>query len=221
MFSVATNLGSDGVSSGMWVAVLASYLLGSVPFGLVLGFARGVDIRTVGSGNIGATNVGRALGRPWALVAFLCDFAKGFVSSFWLAPLLGGDAGADATLAVLCGGAAVCGHVWPLYLRFRGGKGVATACGALVAIDPVIFLGGGAVWLVTLATMRMVGLASIAMGVAFPLVAWWRQADEPYGMEVVWGACALALLVLVRHRANMRRMLAGDEPKIGRPKQGD
>ena len=195
--------------------VLASYLLGSVPCGLLLGKARGVDVRRVGSGNIGATNVGRALGRPWALVAFACDFGKGLVPSLWLAPLAlsGSEPGAVRTAAVLAGGAAVCGHVWPIYLRFRGGKGVATGCGALVGLDPLLFLAGGVVWLVTLGLFRMVGLASIAMGVAFPVAAWLRRS-EGEGLEVVLGSLALTLLVLARHRANMTRMLAGTEPKV-------
>ena len=141
--AVEANEGAAGLTVAV-VAILLSYLLGSVPFGLVLGRLRGVDIRTVGSGNIGATNVGRALGRPWALVAFALDFLKGYVPA-WLAPGFATQAGSvgPSTLAVLCAGAAVCGHVWPLYLGFKGGKGVATACGGMVAIDPVVFLGGG------------------------------------------------------------------------------
>ena len=108
-----------------------------------------------------------------------------------------------------------CAGTWPLYLGFRGGKGVATGCGALVGIDWVLFVAGGVVWLVTLALGRMVGLASLAMGVAFPVCAWLRRGER-YGDEVVLGAIALALLVFVRHRANMARMLAGTEPRIGR-----
>jgi glycerol-3-phosphate acyltransferase PlsY len=203
-------------------AVLVSYLLGSVPCGLLLGRLRGVDVRSVGSGNIGATNVGRALGRPWALVAFVGDFLKGFLPSAVIAPFAVELAGSGDRwlLVVLCGGAAVCGHVWPIYLRFRGGKGVATGCGALVGIDPVIFLGGGLVWLATMAVTRFVGLASILMSVAFPLVAWWRTGTRPYGLEVVLGAGAFCLLVLIRHRANMARMLAGTEPRAGASRPG-
>ncbi len=200
------------------LAVLASYLLGSIPFGLLLGKLRGVDIRTVGSGNIGATNVGRALGRPWALVAFALDFAKGWLPAFWLGPLCvrladGSDEEARVA-AVLAGAGAVLGHCWPLYLRFRGGKGVATGCGALVGLHPLVFLAGGAVWLVTLGLFRMVGLSSLAMGVAFPIAAWFLR-DATRGNEVVFGAIGLMLLVFVRHRANMARMLAGTEPRIG------
>jgi len=202
-----------------WGVVLLAYLLGSVPFGLLLGLVIGkVDIRTVGSGNIGATNVGRALGRPYALLAFALDFFKGWLPGFWVLAVRP----ESHLVAVLCGGAAVCGHVWPIYLRFRGGKGVATGCGALVGVDPVIFLLGGLVWPATLLVTRFVGLSSMLMGLSFPLIAWWRvrAGGVAYGFEVVWGAAALALLIFVRHRANMKRMLAGTEPRVGRDPRG-
>jgi glycerol-3-phosphate acyltransferase PlsY len=195
-------------------ALVISYLLGAIPFGLLLGFLRGVDVRKTGSGNIGATNVGRALGRPWAWVAFLADFAKGWVPVVWFAPALA-QGEERWTLAVLCGCAAVCGHVWPVYLGFRGGKGVATLCGAVAGIDPLVFLGGGAVWLVTLATTRYVGLSSMLMGLAFPFLAAWRMRERDYGMEVVWGTLFLSALVFVRHRGNMVRMFRGTEPRFG------
>ncbi|MEW6073104.1 MAG: glycerol-3-phosphate 1-O-acyltransferase PlsY [Planctomycetota bacterium] len=201
-----------------WIALLASYLLGAVPFGLVLGYlVRGVDIRTAGSGNIGATNAGRVLGRPWAIVAFALDFAKGWAPAGLLAPWLSPPERPGLALAVLCGAAAVGGHVWPVYLRFRGGKGVATGCGVILALDPIVFLGGGLAWLATLALTRFVGLSSMVMGAAFPLIAAWRMGGSRYGLEVVLGGAALAVLVLVRHRANIRRMLRGTEPRIGAP----
>ena len=198
-----------------WGLLLGSYLLGAIPFGLLLGFVvKGVDIRDVGSGNIGATNVGRALGRPFALLAFLLDFLKGYAPA-WAALVLVEPARAQA-IAVLCGGAAVCGHVWPIYLAFRGGKGVATGTGALVAIDPILFVCGGVVWLVTLALTRFVGFSSMMMGIAFFASAWWRSAHGYYGRAVVVGAALLAALVCVRHRGNMARMLAGTEPRFGK-----
>jgi len=213
------------------LSVLLAYLLGSVPFGLVLGFlVAKKDIRKQGSGNIGATNVGRVLGRPWALLAFVCDFGKGWVSSALLAPAFVPpleDPARASLYAVLCGGAAVVGHCWPLYLGFKGGKGVATGCGALVAMDPVIFLGGGVLWLAALGLFRMVGLASILMGTSFPILAWFRgpglgeQGIANYGIEVVLGALALWLLVIARHRANIRRMLEGTEPRIGTAPKAD
>lgn len=200
-----------------WLSLLVSYLLGAIPFGLVLGhFVGGVDIRRQGSGNIGATNVGRALGRPWAITAFFLDCAKGWVPAFFLPYLATGES--FWALRVGCGFCAVCGHVWPVYLGFRGGKGVATLCGAVLAVDPLVFLAGGLVWLATLVSTRYVGLSSMLMGLTFPFVANWRLRGKEYGPEVVWGAALLSALVFIRHRANIGRMLAGTEPKAGRRK---
>jgi len=199
-----------------WLALLVAYLLGAIPFGLVLGFlVRGVDVRKQGSGNIGATNVGRALGRPWAITAFALDCAKGWAPAYFFPQWLEGES-SPWGLRVLFGCAAVAGHVWPVYLRFRGGKGVATLCGAVVAVDPMIFLGGGVVWLATLFLTRYVGLSSMMMGLSFPFLAAWRLRGQPYAHEVVWGTAILSALVFVRHRANIGRMLAGTEPKAGR-----
>jgi glycerol-3-phosphate acyltransferase PlsY len=199
-----------------WLGLLAAYLLGAIPFGLVLGFAvRGVDVRRMGSGNIGATNVGRALGRPWAFVAFACDFAKGWAPAFWIPRWLPGEPGPGA-LTALYGFAAVCGHVWPVYLGFRGGKGVATLCGAVVAIDPVLFVGGGAVWLLSLLLTRYVGFSSMMMGLSFPFLAAWHLRGQEGAREVVRGTALLSALVFIRHRANIGRMLAGTEPRAGR-----
>lgn len=210
MIALATSLPAlDGALLG---ALLAAYLLGAVPFGWVMARTlRGVDLRTVGSGNIGATNAMRVLGRPLGLVAFLLDFAKG-----WAPVALLGEG--EPVRQVLIGAAAIAGHVWPVYLRFRGGKAVATSYGALLAIDPVVFLGAGLVWLATLALSRMVSLASMLMAVSFPLIAFLRMRGGKYGWEVPLATAALAGLILVRHRANVRRILAGVEPRIGHKK---
>lgn len=185
-----------------WRVVL-SYLLGAVPFGFVLSrWIKGVDLREVGSGNIGATNAMRVLGKPLGVLAFALDFGKG------CAPVALLGAG-DVETQVLCGAAAVCGHVWPVYLRFKGGKAVATGYGAIVAIDPWIAVGAGLVWLVGLLATGFVSVASIAMGLAFPLVAWWRGQPA----AVILGTGALTLLILVRHRSNMKKLLAGTESR--------
>jgi glycerol-3-phosphate acyltransferase PlsY len=113
----------------------------------------------------------------------------------------------------------VLGHCFPLYLSFRGGKGVATGCGALVALELRVFLAGGAVWLVTAAVTRYAGLSSIAMGAAFPLAAWWFVGDRR--PEIVLGAGLLTVLILLRHRSNISRMLAGTEPKMGAKRGSD
>ena len=211
------------VSSGVVpivLAVLGSYLLGAVPFGLVLvKLFTGRDLREHGSGNIGATNAMRAAGKPVGLAAFFLDAAKGWVPVALIAPAAAAAVASgpgepwigSAWVAVLCGAAAVLGHCFPVYLGFRGGKGVATGCGALIGLDGRLFLAGGAVWLVTLALSRYVGLASILMGVSFPVAAWaLLGADHP----TVWGAALLTLLILIRHRSNMARMAAGTEPKV-------
>ena len=154
------------------LVLLASYLLGAVPFGLVMArVVKGVDLRTVGSGNIGATNAMRILGKPLGLVAFLLDFAKGLLPTAILAGYAGSLGTETPLLAeALAGTAAVLGHCFPVYLGFKGGKGVATGCGAIVA-DPMVFVASGVVWLVTLGLSRYVSLASIAMGAAFPVMA--------------------------------------------------
>jgi glycerol-3-phosphate acyltransferase PlsY len=195
------------------LALALSYLLGAVPFGfLMVRFLKGEDLRTLGSGNIGATNAMRALGRPLGIVAFLLDLAKGFAPVALIAPALTPSEGVDPSwLAVGCGAAAVVGHVFPVYLGFRGGKAVATGCGAIVAIDPWVFLVAGLAWLATLWFTRFVGLASVVMGVAFPVVAALRSRSQAYGVEMV---------LVLRHRSNLRRMLDGTEPRIGRRSPG-
>ncbi len=200
-------LALDGASWSLGLALALAYLLGSVPFGwLMAKTIKGVDIRTVGSGNIGATNAMRVLGKPLGITAFLLDFAKGYAP----AALLGGG---DSTRMVLLAAAAVCGHVWPIFLRFKGGKAVATGLGGIVAIDPVVALVAGGVWFVVLMTTRFVALASLAMGLAFPVTAALRMEGRAYGIDFVIGTTVLFLLILVRHRTNIARMLAGEESR--------
>jgi glycerol-3-phosphate acyltransferase PlsY len=204
-----------------WALVAAAFLLGSIPFGLLLGRWRGVDLRQVGSGNIGATNAARAMGRGMGLVVYLLDVAKGLVpvllAGAWLDdPALG--AGARELAQGATGLAAVLGHCYTPWLAFKGGKGVATACAAVVAVEPLAFVAGGLAWLVVRATTGWVGLASMAMCALFPL-AWLGLARDaqpplPAGLVAAWSA--IALVVVVRHRANIARMLAGVEPRSGR-----
>ena len=199
------------VTMTLVLALLASYLVGSIPFGLVLvRLVKGIDLRTVGSGNIGATNAMRAAGKPVGLAVFVLDFAKGWVAIWGFAGVVAGQEPLSWA-ATACGALSVLGHCFPVWLRFAGGKGVATGCGALVAMDPLIWLVGGAIWLVALGLGRMVSLASIAMGLAFPVAAWFLTAR----VEPTVGAALLALLILVRHRSNMTRIVAGTESKIG------
>jgi glycerol-3-phosphate acyltransferase PlsY len=197
------------------LALALSYLLGSTPWGLVLvRVFKGVDVRKVGSGNIGATNAMRAGGRGLGLAVFVLDFAKGWVAVYWISKL----APDSAWIQIACGAAAVLGHCFPVWLGFKGGKGVSTLCGAVVASDWRVFLCGGVVWLLVVAATRYVGLASFAMCLALPIAAWWLLRDAGFWLTV--GLAALALLILTRHRSNMARMLAGTEPKIGHKRAG-
>ncbi len=206
--------------------LLAAYLLGAIPFGFIVGRLRGIDVRTVGSGNIGATNVARALGKPWGVAVFLLDAAKGFVAAgplAWLALRLMVGAPADGLLrnglAPLYALAVCVGHNWTVFLGFRGGRGVATAAGALLAIVPVPAAIGLASWALLVAVFRYVSLASMIAGlVAAGLCVWelWR-AGRLAATWPVWGmTVVLALLIIVRHRSNIGRLLRGEEPKIGK-----
>ena len=197
-----------------WGGLVASYLLGAIPFGLVIFSAvKHGDLRTLGSGNIGATNAMRFGGRWLGLCVFVLDVLKGWIPVAVIAPAVVSADGSRGVLQVVYGAAAVFGHCFPVYLRFRGGKGVATACGALVGLDPIVFLIGGAAWCVFLGLFRYTSLASMAMGATFAAVAWVRS--EVGHREVFLGALLLALLIVVRHRSNIGRMLAGTEPKTG------
>ncbi|MEO0660633.1 MAG: glycerol-3-phosphate 1-O-acyltransferase PlsY, partial [Planctomycetota bacterium] len=174
---------------------------------------KGDDLRQVGSGNIGATNAMRVLGKPLGLTAFLLDFAKGLLPTLVFAGWAGALDERAAGLAVAaCGTAAVVGHCFPAYLAFKGGKGVATGCGAIVGVEPLVFVCGGAVWLVALFALRYVSVASLAMGATFPVAAAVLTPELP---SFVVACALLTALVVVRHRTNIARLRAGTEPKTG------
>jgi len=191
-------------------ALLGGYLLGSMPFGLVLTRLAGLgDIRRVGSGNIGATNVLRTGNKPLAAITLLLDGGKGAA-----AVLLAGVYGQD--MAVLAGAGAFLGHLFPVWLRFRGGKGMATFIGVQLAINWPVGLLCCATWLAVAALFRYSSLAALLAAVLAPLYAYlladWQR------MEL---AAAMAVLVVIRHHQNIRRLLRGEEPKIGRSKPQD
>jgi glycerol-3-phosphate acyltransferase PlsY len=192
------------------VVFLCAYGLGSVPFGLLIAKAvRGIDIRAFGSGNVGATNVGRTLGRGWFFVVFLLDAAKGGLPVVFF-PLLASGEWSDGVLAVGCGLCAVLGHVFSVFLRFRGGKGVATTAGAILAISPPAAGSALLVFLAVFLAFRYVSLASVMAAVAFPALVWWLDPREP----VLIFAAVVAVLVAMRHQSNLRRLLQGTEHQI-------
>ena len=190
-------------------SALLGYLLGSLPFGYLVAKAHGVDIFKAGSGNPGATNVKRVLGARAGNTVFALDAVKGAVAAGW--PLLPFLAAPDARMMGLVGViAAVLGHSFSMFTRFKGGKGVATAAGGLVVLMPVSCLIGAAVWVLTFLVTRYVSLGSILAAVAVPLASWLR--GNPLPLTLV--ATALGLFVIIRHRENLRRLLNGTESKF-------
>ena len=196
--------------------VAGAYLLGSIPFALLAGkLLLGVDLREHGSGNLGATNALRVLGKRAGACVLLLDAAKGGLPVALLPRL----AGAPPWLGVALAGAAILGHVFPLYLRFKGGKGVATSAGAFLALHPAAFGCAAAVFGLALAASRIVSLSSLLAALALPGAALLLD-----GWELAGGAQAprtglflgIAALVWFKHRANLGRLLRGEEPRIGR-----
>ena len=212
------------------VCPLLGFLVGGIPFGVILTAARGIDIRTVGSGNIGATNVARALGRKWGYFCFILDVLKGAVPTAVMGLLLNSWQLSDSALGFLAwslvGCSTVLGHVFPIYLRFRGGKGVATSAGVALAIWPFYTLPALVAllaWLVTTLASRMVSIGSLVACLAFLisyLAGFWIFA-ESCGIVPAWSlatqwpllifACLAPLLIIIRHRANITRLLTGQE----------
>jgi glycerol-3-phosphate acyltransferase PlsY len=189
--------------------VAIGYVCGSMPWGYwLVRIFRGEDIRTQGSGNIGATNVWRVHGRRLGVPAVLLDTAKGFVPTLVATKLAGHDAGA------LTGGAAMLGHWRPLFLRFRkGGKMVATAGGAFLGLAPVVGGLGAVVWLAVFGVTRYASLASMISAVSLPLWSW--LLGYPWPVTVFAGVAAAGVVVL--HRANIRRLVRGEEARFSRP----
>jgi acyl phosphate:glycerol-3-phosphate acyltransferase len=191
-----------------WAAALAGYLIGSIPFGLILTRLAGLgDIRAIGSGNIGATNVLRTGNKGLAAATLLLDGAKGAV-----AVLLAGRYGPD--MAVLAGGGAVIGHIAPVWLGFKGGKGVATALGVLTAISWPVGVLAALTWLGTAVLTRISSLSALIAIAAAPVYAW--ALADPQRAQL---AAFIAVLVWLRHHENIRRLFKGQEPRIGGKKQ--
>jgi len=212
----------------MWtsgaIGIVISYFVGSIPFGyLAARLVKGIDIREHGSRNIGATNVGRVLGVRYFVLVFLLDFAKGLVPTMLMARAVGQTAWGAASPApatVFCGLAAICGHIWPIYLRFKGGKAVATTLGVFFWLVPKAFLAGVIAFAVLLAAFRYVSVGSMAAAVVMVAVELLTEPD-PWGAGLsLTVVCALvAALILLRHRTNIQRLLAGTENRLGRKKE--
>ncbi len=192
------------------LVVLASYLIGAVPFGLLFSriFSQ-VDVRTVGSGNIGATNVLRAAGKKAAILTLLADMLKGLLPALIVKILLQNDA-----LTALAGAAAVLGHNFPVYLAFKGGKGVATSFGVVLAVAPWTGLICLLLWLLTAMVWRYSSLSALLAFAAYPVIT----IVGPQRASQVFGTLSLFIFAMIyyRHRENIKRLIAGTEPKIGK-----
>jgi glycerol-3-phosphate acyltransferase PlsY len=197
----------------LWIytaCVVVSYLVGSIPTGFLWGKARGIDIRTVGSGNIGATNVMRALGKGPGITVLLLDAAKGFVPVFF-APRILADVDRNA-LQILCCVAVIAGHNWTCWLKFKGGKGIATSAGAMLAFLPLPLLCALVVWGIVFGIGRFVSLASISAAAVVPLATWFIEKDTTLTLFTV----VLAAVAIYKHKSNIQRLLAGTENRAGK-----
>jgi len=189
-----------------------AYLLGSIPFGLLLAKVfGGKDVRKSGSGNIGATNVARVVGPAAGILTLLLDAAKGAVT-VWLA---GRYSEQNAAAIMLAGIAALAGHCFPVWLKFKGGKGVATALGVFVMLSPLAALGGVVFFLMVVLVWRYVSLGSVSAAAAMPLLVYflWAPGHAP-PLIVIFGTLFAAALVIVKHDANLQRLVDGTEPKF-------
>jgi glycerol-3-phosphate acyltransferase PlsY len=207
---------TTGLAAGV---VLGAYLLGSVSFSyLIVKAKEGMDVRTVGSGNAGATNVLRASGKGPALAVLLLDIIKGV-----LAVVVARSLQAPPPVVGAAAVAVVLGHVFPVFLGFRGGKGVATSAGAMGALAPAAMFLTLLVFVAVVSWKRYVSLGSIVAASSFPLLAWtgqrmgWVANEDPW---LIAASAAIALIVVIKHRTNLQRLLHGAEPRLGERKAG-
>ena len=200
------------------LASLTGYLLGSLPNGFLISASRGIDIRTQGSGNIGATNVLRVLGKSWGYLVFSLDCLKGLLSvvfAFWIVAYSPSSPKREL-VGIAAGMACVFGHTFPIWLRFRGGKGVATSAGVLLGLMPLAVLSVLIVWVSLFKLTRYVSVASIASALSLPIfVAIYLEANLLTGASLLPFSLLIAAMVIWRHRSNLERLLRGEEPRFG------
>ncbi len=206
----------------LWIGglILLAYLAGSIPFGLLVGLSRGIDVRQAGSGNIGATNVGRLLGGRYFFLVFFLDLLKGLLPTLlagWLLRRNGWLSNGDLLIWLAVAAAAILGHLFSAFLKFSGGKGVATSAGAMLGLFPYFTfaaLAAVAVWVAIFFIWRYVSLASILAAAAFPLAyyALWGWRPELLALNIA--ALFMPLLIIYKHRSNLGRLRSGSEKKF-------
>jgi len=201
------------------VVVVGSYLLGSIPFGFLIGRIAGVDIRGTGSGNVGATNVVRVLGKRYGYPVFVLDFLKGFGAvkiSLLLATGPPPDWNSPEIFGIIAAVSSVVGHSYPPWLMFKGGKGVATSAGALFALTAVGGLIGLAIWIVIFSLTRYVSVASVTAALLLPIVILVISRHKEGAKAIFYFSVCAAAVVIWRHRSNLSRLIRGSEPRFTR-----
>jgi len=190
-----------------WGFVILAYLMGSIPFGLLTAKLYHVDLRAAGSGNIGATNALRVVGRKAGAATLAGDMLKGTLAAYLALRFAGPETGC------LAAAAAVAGHDFPVFLGFRGGKGVATSFGVLLALEPVVALMGILAWVVVVLAWRYSSLAALVSFALLPVWAWLLRGGDSFFM--ILSVC-MTSLIIIKHRANIGRLVRGEEPRMGR-----
>jgi acyl phosphate:glycerol-3-phosphate acyltransferase len=201
------------------VLVVGSYLLGSIPFGYLAGRLVGIDIRQAGSGNVGATNVVRVLGKRYGYPVFALDFLKGFGAvkiSMLIAPGWPPEWNSPEIFGILAAMSSVLGHLYPPWLKFKGGKGVATSAGALLALTPIATLIGVGIWIIVFWLTRYVSLASMTAAVVLPIVILVVGYQDQNKKPLIYSSACVAAVVVWRHRSNLSRLIRGTEPRFTR-----
>jgi glycerol-3-phosphate acyltransferase PlsY len=210
---------SSSVAFGYFLTAILGYLLGSFPSGLLISRTRGVDIRNHGSGNIGATNVLRVLGKKWGYLVFALDALKGFAAvriAFAIALAVGPGITPRELVGIAGGLACILGHTFPVWLRFRGGKGVATSAGVLLGLMPLAVVSVFAVWVILFQFTRYVSVASIGAAAALPVfVMLYLRLGLLTGASLLPFSILIAGVVVWRHRSNMKRLFQGKEERFG------
>ncbi|MGB2601172.1 MAG: glycerol-3-phosphate 1-O-acyltransferase PlsY [Candidatus Omnitrophota bacterium] len=202
------------------LSVITAYLVGSIPMAYIFGKVfKGIDIREHGSGNVGATNIARVMGKKVGIVVFILDLAKGLVAVTVIPTFFHNIFASSGTpselMLVLSGGASIIGHMWTIFLKFKGGKGVSTTAGVMAGLHPTILVGGLIVWIAVFAVWKYVSLASISAAVALPILAVITGKD--LGFVVFSGI--ICILGVYGHRTNIKRLLRGEETRIVKVKK--
>ena len=205
----------------LWIilGILISYLIGSIPTAYIFGrLLKGIDIRKSGSGNVGATNALRVLGKPAGIAVLVLDILKGFAAVFFLGNIIAARITgiSDITARVLLGFCCICGHNWTIFLRFKGGKGMATTLGVLLGLAvkaagiKVVFALVILTWIFVFVITRIVSLASILSGIALPLYMFLLKQPR----ILIYSSVLLSILIILRHKSNLKRLFQGKEPRL-------